>query len=156
MRLHGRSAAIVLLGMQWMDTWRWHPAMNRGKHRVPLEGWRKSSQWMGLIREHAELFVHDKVINELFEAYCSPSNACYSGKIYNLQEHLTYALCYTVYIFWGCIVERRGKYGICASNLTCVQADRSLRNCALLPREFQFHIDVSPSRALVSAISSLE
>lgn len=66
----------------WMDTWRWHPAMNRGKHRVPLEGWRKSSQWMGLIREHAELFVHDKVINELFEAYCSPSNACYSDEHY--------------------------------------------------------------------------
>ena len=53
--------------------------MNRGRHRVPLEGWRKSSQWMGLIREHAELFVNDKVINEIFEAYCSPSNACYSG-----------------------------------------------------------------------------
>jgi len=68
------------LHMQWMDTWRWHPAMNRGKHRVPLKGWRKSSQWMGLIREHAELFVQDKAINELFEAYCSPSNACYSGK----------------------------------------------------------------------------
>ena len=54
--------------------------MNRGRHRVPLEGWRKSSQWMGLIREHAELFVNDKVINEIFEAYCSPSNACYSGQ----------------------------------------------------------------------------
>lgn len=53
--------------------------MNRGKHRVPLEGWRKSSQWMGLIREHAELFVQDRVIDQLFESYCSPSNACYSG-----------------------------------------------------------------------------
>ena len=53
--------------------------MNRGRHRIPLEGWRKSSQWMGLIREHAELFVNDTVINELFQAYCSPSNACYSG-----------------------------------------------------------------------------
>ena len=59
--------------------------MNRGRHRVPLEGWRKSSQWMGLIREHAELFVNDKVINEIFEAYCSPSNACYSGILLSLQ-----------------------------------------------------------------------
>lgn len=65
---------------QWMDTWRWHPAMNRGRHRIPLEGWRKSSQWMGLIRSHAEVFVNDTVINELFQAYCSPSNACYSGE----------------------------------------------------------------------------
>lgn len=69
-----------LIFMQWMDTWRWHPAMNRGKHRVPLEGWRKSSQWMGLIRKHAELFVQDQVIDELFRSYCSPSNACYSGR----------------------------------------------------------------------------
>lgn len=53
--------------------------MNRGRHRIPLDGWRKSSQWMGLIRDHAELFVNDTVINELFQAYCSPSNACYSG-----------------------------------------------------------------------------
>lgn len=41
---------------------------------------------MGLIREHAELFVNDKVINEIFEAYCSPSNACYSGKTLSLSD----------------------------------------------------------------------
>ena len=44
-----------------------------------MEGWRKSSQWMGLLRDHAELFVNDTVINDLFQTYCSPSNACYSG-----------------------------------------------------------------------------
>lgn len=70
---------LRMVDVQWMDTWRWHAAMNRGRHRIPMEGWRKSSQWMGLIRDHAEIFVNDTVIDELFKAYCVPSNACYSG-----------------------------------------------------------------------------
>jgi Core-2/I-Branching enzyme len=34
------------------------------------ETWRKSSQWFGLIRSHAELFAEEKTVNEAFQTYC--------------------------------------------------------------------------------------
>ena len=37
------------------------------------EHWRKSSQWFGLTRAHAELVIKDTVINAAFHDHCYPT-----------------------------------------------------------------------------------
>lgn len=41
--------------------------------QMTLEHWRKSSQWFGLNREHAELIMSDAAINQVFHDHCDGS-----------------------------------------------------------------------------------
>jgi hypothetical protein len=47
---------------------RWQPAMAAAG--LPRGGWRKSSQWVMLIRAHAELLAAERRVNEAFAAEC--------------------------------------------------------------------------------------
>lgn len=37
---------------------------------IPVENWRKGSQWVVLIRKHAEIMVHDNIVCPMFERHC--------------------------------------------------------------------------------------
>ena len=41
------------------------------KHGLRREHWRKSGQWIALIREHAEAVVNDTIVSKLFKE-CVP------------------------------------------------------------------------------------
>ena len=42
---------------------------------IPEEKWRKNGQWIGLIREHAELIAQDFLVASKFEEYCKLEGA---------------------------------------------------------------------------------
>ncbi|CAA0823418.1 Core-2/I-branching beta-1-6-N-acetylglucosaminyltransferase family protein [Striga hermonthica] len=46
---------------------RYHPKMHPA---IPVELWRKGSQWVVLTRKHAEIVVQDDIVYPLFEQYC--------------------------------------------------------------------------------------
>ncbi|KAL5715369.1 hypothetical protein ACHQM5_017198 [Ranunculus cassubicifolius] len=46
---------------------RYNPKMS---HVIPKEKWRKGSQWIALVREHAEVIVDDDVILPVFKKHC--------------------------------------------------------------------------------------
>lgn len=46
---------------------RYNPKMS---HVIPKEKWRKGSQWIALVRKHAELIVDDDVILPVFKKHC--------------------------------------------------------------------------------------
>ncbi|XP_027363551.1 glycosyltransferase BC10-like [Abrus precatorius] len=46
---------------------RYNPKMSP---KIPREKWRKGSQWITLVRKHAEVIVDDEVIFSVFKKYC--------------------------------------------------------------------------------------
>ncbi|KAI4298733.1 hypothetical protein L6164_032256 [Bauhinia variegata] len=46
---------------------RYNPKMSR---KIPREKWRKGSQWITLVRKHAEVIVDDEVILPVFKKHC--------------------------------------------------------------------------------------
>lgn len=46
---------------------RYNPKMSP---KIPREKWRKGSQWVTLVRKHAEVIVDDDVIFSVFKRYC--------------------------------------------------------------------------------------
>jgi len=41
--------------------------------QMKSEHWRKSSQWFGITRAHAELVMKDTVVNRAFHDHCYPT-----------------------------------------------------------------------------------
>ena len=37
---------------------------------IPEDKWRRSGQWIGLIKKHAEIIVRDQAISAAFERHC--------------------------------------------------------------------------------------
>lgn len=46
---------------------RYNPKMSP---KIPMNKWRKGSQWIALIRRHAEVIVDDEVVFPLFQKFC--------------------------------------------------------------------------------------
>ena len=44
-----------------------HPSME--KEGLEREHWRKSGQWIALVRQHAQLVAEDTVVSKLFKEY---------------------------------------------------------------------------------------
>ncbi|XP_048323387.1 glycosyltransferase BC10 isoform X2 [Ziziphus jujuba] len=63
------SQRFVLLSDSFLDAkeGRYNPKMSP---RIPKNKWRKGSQWITLVREHAEVIVDDEVIFPVFQKFC--------------------------------------------------------------------------------------
>lgn len=56
---------------------RYNPKMSP---KIPREKWRKGSQWMTVVRKHAEVIVDDDVIFSVFKKYCKRRPAIDTSK----------------------------------------------------------------------------
>ena len=56
---------------------RMHPSME--KEGLKREHWRKSGQWIALVRQHAQSVAEDTIVSKLFKEYGPVSaNHCYT------------------------------------------------------------------------------
>ncbi|CAH9081605.1 unnamed protein product [Cuscuta epithymum] len=65
---------------------RYNPKM---KPYIPKSKWRKGSQWIALVREHAEIVADDKIVLPVFRKYCKrrpPIEASLKSRNLNLQK----------------------------------------------------------------------
>lgn len=61
--------AHAILAVQWeRHLYRWQDGMN-SKH-LNSDMWRKSSEWFGLTRAHAELFANETIVDTAFRREC--------------------------------------------------------------------------------------
>lgn len=66
--MHENRSRVKACRVGYLSDYRWHPVMAlKGLRRAQ---WRKSSQWFGLTREHAQLMVDDEEQFAIFQRYC--------------------------------------------------------------------------------------
>ncbi len=69
--IHEDKSRVNACFYEGSDAWRWHPAMQRGEPAIRRADWRKSSQWITLTREHAQVFVNDTAVDAIFREHCT-------------------------------------------------------------------------------------
>ncbi len=89
--MHEDNSRVNACFYEGSDPWRWHPAMQREEPAIHQGDWRKSSQWITLTREHAQVFVNDTAVDAVFRKHCTqreydvevgPGYYCYSDEHY--------------------------------------------------------------------------
>ena len=85
--------------------WRWDPRMETA--RLRFYHWRKSPQWMSMIREHVGLVLNDEEVYRKFERHC--------WSAWDQQHQRWYRDCFSDEHYFATLlsVEERDEEGVC-------------------------------------------